>query len=115
MKDNLIQNKTFEFSLEIIQLYKGLCSQNEYVLSKQVLRSGTSIGANVEEAIGGHSRKDFTAKMVIALREARETRYWLRLLDKSQMVKHDYSAILKKSEEIVSILSAIVKTSKGDN
>jgi len=72
---NLIQDRTFDFAIEIIALYKKLQEQKEYVLSKQVLRSGTSIGANVEEAIGGHSRKDFIAKLVIANKEARETRY----------------------------------------
>lgn len=115
MKDNLIQNKTFSFSLEVINLYRKLYSNKEFILSKQLLRSGTSIGANVEEAIGAYSKKEFAAKMSIALKEARETKYWLRLLDKSQMVDHNYSAELKSIEEIVNILSAIVKTSKGAN
>jgi four helix bundle protein len=69
----------------------------------------------VEEAIGAHSKKDFISKMVIALKEARETRYWLRLLDKSQMVQYNYSVELKNIEDIINILSAIVKTSKGDS
>lgn len=113
-KENVILDKSFEFALEIIELYKFLKSNNEFVLSKQVLRSGTSIGANVEEAIGGFSKKDFTAKMGIALKEARETRYWLRLLDKSQLIKYDYNSHLKKAEEAVNILTAIVKTSQGN-
>lgn len=113
-EDNLIVNKTFEFSLKIISLYKVLVSNKEYVLSKQILRSGTSIGANVEEAVGAHSRKDFISKMVIAYKEARETRYWLKLLNKSQMVKNDYSEYLNDIEQIINILTAIIKTSKGD-
>lgn len=111
---NLIVNKTFEFSLKVISLYKFLSSNNEYILSKQVLRSGTSVGANVEEAVGGHSRKDFISKMIISYKEARETRYWLKLLDKSQMVKNDYSEYLNDIEQIINILTAIIKTSKGD-
>jgi four helix bundle protein len=111
---NLIVEKTFEFSLKVISLYKFLTSNNEYVLSKQVLRSGTSVGANVEEAVGGHSRKDFISKMIIAYKEARETRYWLKLLDKSQMVKHDYAEYINDIEQIINILTAIIKTSKGD-
>ena len=113
-KENVIVSKSFEFSLEIIELYKFLKNNNEFVLSKQVLRSGTSIGANVEEAVGGFSKKDFTAKMGIALKEARETRYWLKLLDKSQIVKCELSTQMKMAEELVSILTAIVKTSQGN-
>tara|TARA_R110002049_G_scaffold18036_1_gene69397 strand:- start:289 stop:516 length:228 start_codon:yes stop_codon:yes gene_type:complete len=75
MKENVIQNKSFEFALRIIALYKKLQDEREYVLSKQVLRSGTSIGANVEEAIAGQSKKDFLSKISISLKEARETRY----------------------------------------
>ena len=114
-EDNLIVNKTFEFSLKIIPLYKILTSNKEYVLSKQILRSGTSIGANVEEAVGAHSKKDFISKMIIAYKEARETKYWLRLLDKSQMVKNDYSQHLKEVDEILNILTAIIKTSKNNS
>ena len=78
MKENLIQDKTFDFALIIIEIYKKMIRKNEYVLSKQLLRSGTSIGANVEEALAGISKKDFIAKMSISSIEARETRYWLR-------------------------------------
>jgi len=79
-KENIILEKTFDFALSIIELYKKMTEQKEYVLSKQILRSGTSIGANIEKAIAAHSRKDFAAKMIIASKESRETRYWLRLL-----------------------------------
>ena len=80
MKENLIQGKSFKFAIRIIHLYKQLIDKKEYVLSKQLLRSATSVGANIEEAIGGFSKRDFTAKMGIALKEARETKYWLRLI-----------------------------------
>ncbi|MCW3084415.1 MAG: hypothetical protein JWP12_1781 [Bacteroidetes bacterium] len=111
-KDNLIANKTFDFSLITIELYKHLIENKEYVLSKQLLRSATSIGANVEEAIGSISKREFTAKMGISLKEARESKYWLRLLDKSQLVNYNYSKQLKDIDEIVNILTAIVKTSQ---
>lgn len=86
MKDNLIQKKSYDFALQIIALYRKLCKANEFVLSKQLLRSGTSIGANVEEAQAGQSRADFISKMSIASKEARETNYWLRLLRDSRTV-----------------------------
>ena len=73
MKDNVIQKKSYEFSLQIIILYRKLCKANEFVLAKQVLRSGTSIGANIEEALAGQSKADFVSKMSIASKEARET------------------------------------------
>lgn len=112
MKQNVILEKSFSFSLRIIHLYKSLKEKNEFVLSKQLLRSGTSIGANVDEADAAQTHKGFTAKMSIASKEARETRYWLRLLDKSQLVKIDYTEYLQEIEEIVRILTAIVKTSQ---
>jgi four helix bundle protein len=74
-QDNVIQTKTFQFSLKMISLYKILTENKEYILSKQLLRSGTSIGANVEEAIAAQSKKDFVAKMAISSKEARETKY----------------------------------------
>ena len=89
MKDNLIQTKSFEFSLSIISLYRLLQKEREYIISKQVLRSATSIGANIEEAIGGQSKRDFLAKISISLKEARETRYWLKLLQISEITEID--------------------------
>ena len=109
---NIIAERTFDFALEIIELYKKLIKQNEYILSKQVLRSGTSIGANVEEAIGGHSKKDFIERMIIAHKEARETKYWLRLLDRSHLIQFDAQSYLKKIDDISNILTAIINTSK---
>ena len=110
--ENKILELTFDFSIEIIGLYKFLIQQHEYVISKQLLRSSTSIGANVEEATAAQSKKEFIAKMSIASKEARETKYWLRLLSKSQLVKHDYSTYLAKSDHIINILTKIVKTSQ---
>ncbi|RTL58799.1 MAG: four helix bundle protein [Sphingobacteriales bacterium] len=111
-EDNKILNLTFDFSIEIIGLYKTLIQHNEFVISKQLLRSATSIGANVEEANAAQTKKDFIMKMSIASKEARETKYWLRLLDKSQFVKLDYAAHLQKIEHIINILTKIVKTSQ---
>ena len=110
---NIIVEKTFNFSLTVILLYKKLIEVHEYVLSKQVLRSATSIGANVEEAIAGQSRRDFIAKMSIASKEARETKYWIRLLEKSQFISYDYQILLLEIEQIINILTAIVKTSQS--
>lgn len=111
-EENKILNLTFDFSIQIIGLYKFLVQQNEFVLSKQLLRSATSIGANVEEATAAQTKKDFIMKMSIASKEARESKYWLRLLDKSQMVKADYLAYLTTIEHIINILTKIVKTSQ---
>jgi four helix bundle protein len=113
-KQNVILEKSFDFSIKMIKLYTFLKDHNEYVISKQLLRSGTSIGANAEEADAGQTHKDFTAKMSIASKEARETRYWLRLLQKSQLVKYDYKEFLDDAEEIIRILTAIVKTSQQE-
>ena len=84
-KDNVVLNKSFDFALEIIELYKILKSKNEFVISKQLLRSGTSIGANVEEATAAQTKKDFVTKMSIASKEARETRYWYDCLIKANL------------------------------
>jgi four helix bundle protein len=109
-KQNVIQTKTFEFALRITKLCKSLQKSTEYMASKQLFRSGTSIGANVEEALAGQSRKDFVSKMSIALKEARETLYWLRLLQESQLVEGDYSVLIAEIKEIILILTSIVKT-----
>src|SRR3989338_1040298 len=99
-KQNLIQQKSFDFALKIIELYGKLVRAKEFVISKQLLRSATSIGANVEEAIAGQSKKDFLHKMAIASKEARETRYWLKLLDESQILKIGYKTYLQEIESI---------------
>ena len=110
--ENKILDLTFEFSLQIISLYKLLLGQKEFVISRQLLRCPTSIGANVEEANAAQTKKDFIAKMSIASKEAREARYWLRLLDKSQLVKLEYSIYLNSIEHIINILTKIVKSSQ---
>lgn len=110
MKENIVQDKTFVFSLEIIKLYTEMRKQREFVISKQLLRCATSIGANVEEAIAGQTRKDFFSKMSISSKEARETRYWLKLFKASKLVDLDYDEHLIKIEEIVRLLTSIVKT-----
>ena len=110
MAESIIQKKSFSFALEIIQLYSQLQERREYVISKQLLRSGTSIGANIEEASAGQSKKDFLSKMSIASKEARETRYWLRLLQVSQVVNIDVTVHLTHVDEIIRILTSIVKT-----
>ncbi len=112
MSENVVLDKSFQFALDIIALYCKLRDQREYVLSTQVLRSGTSIGANVEEAMGGQSRKDFLSKMAIAAKEARETCYWLRLLKRSKLTNVSVSAELRSSEELLRILNSIVKTTR---
>jgi four helix bundle protein len=111
--ENVIQKKTYNFSLDILKLYKILVKQKEFVLSKQLLRCGTSIGANVEEALAGQSRKDFISKMSIASKEARETKYWLRLLQDSQIVNSNFAIYIDNINEIINILTAIVKTSQS--
>lgn len=116
MKENLIKQKSYELALHIIALYKSLCKANEFILSKQLLRSGTSIGANVEEALAGQSRADFISKMSIASKEARETNYWLRLLRDSGFVdKSEIEKLLVESESVINILTAIIKTSTEFN
>lgn len=110
--ENKIPELSFDFSLQIISLYKILIQQHEYVISKQLLRSATSVGANVEEANAAQSKRDFIAKMSVASKEAREAKYWLRLLDKSQYIKLDYTVYLQSIDHIINILTKIVKTSQ---
>lgn len=109
-KMSTIQDKSFAFALSIIGLYKQMLDQKEYVLSKQILRSGCSIGANVHEASAAQSDRDFLSKMSISSKEARETRYWLMLLDQSQLVELDYAPYLAQCDEVCRILTSIVKT-----
>ncbi len=112
-KKSIVAEKSFDFALKIIDLYMRLKAKNEFVLSRQLVRSGTSIGANIEEALAGYSEKDFAAKMSISSKEARETNYWLRLLDASPHFKLDMKELLNDSEELIKILTAIVKTSQA--
>ena len=111
---NVIQEKSYAFALRAVKLYQHLAERKkEFVLSKQVLRSGTSIGANVEEAIGGQSDKDFVAKMSIAYKEARETHYWLRLLrDAGYLGESESASIITDCEELLKLTGSIIKTMK---
>ena len=111
MEHNNIENKTFEFAIRTVNLYKFLCSEkNEYVLSRQVLKSGTSIGANVAEAQKAQTRPDFNTKLNIALKEANETYYWLKLLHRTEYISDDAFISLEKDiNEIISILVTICK------
>jgi four helix bundle protein len=107
-----IAELSFDFALQVISLYRILLENREFVLSKQLLKAATSIGANIEEAGAAQTKKDFISKMSIASKEARETKYWLRLLDKSKLVSLDYTEYLQKIEPIIRILTKIVKTAQ---
>jgi len=114
MAKSIIADKSRKFAVRIVNLYKHLCnSKKEFVLSKQVLRSGTSIGANVHEAVQAQSRNDFVSKMNIALKEASETEYWLGLLHETEYISDgEYKTIAADCSEINKILISIIKTSK---
>ena len=111
MRDNVIVDKSKAFALRIIKLYKFLCDEKkEYILSKQLLRSGTSIGANVKEAERGQSNADLYAKMNISLKEARETEYWLELLHESDYIDdRAFESIYSDRQELIKILVSITK------
>ena len=111
---NAIREKSYAFAIRMVKLYQHLSeAKREFVLSKQLLRSGTSIGANIEEAIGGQSRADFLAKISIAYKEARETLYWLRLLkDTDYLTPKEYTSIAAEADELCRILSSIITTTK---
>ena len=112
VKDNIIRKKSFQFALSIITLYRELATKKEFIISKQLLRSGTSIGANIEEATAAQTKKDFISKMAIANKEARETKYWLNLLQMSQLVDQNFNEYLTSIEEIIKILTSIIKSSQ---
>ena len=110
--NNIIVTKSKAFALRVINLNKFLCNEKkEYVLSKQLLKSGTSIGANVKEAIRGQSKADFYSKMNIALKEASETEYWLELLFESGYINEtEFNSIYTDCQELIRILTSITKT-----
>ena len=108
---NVIEEKSFDFAVRIVKLYQYLSEQKkEYVLSKQILRSGTSIGANVAEAQKAQTAADFNAKMNISLKEANETAYWLRLLHRTDyLTDNEYHSLSDNIDEIIAILTSICK------
>lgn len=117
MKENIIKTKSFEFALRIIKLFKHLQSEKkEYILSKQILRSGTSVGAMVREAEHAQSSADFIHKLSIAQKEANETEYWLELLHQSDYLEEaQFRSIYNDANEICKLLAAILKSSKSKN
>lgn len=115
MSDNVILDKSYDFAVRIVRVYQHLSHEKkEFVLSEQVLRSGTSIGANVEEAVGGSSKKDFLFKMKLAYKEARETSYWLRLLKDTDFIdEKGFDSIHDDCEELLKLVYSIIKSSKS--
>ena len=116
MKENAIKSKSIAFAKRIVRAYQYLCEEKkEFVLSKQLLRSGTSIGANIAEAQYGSSRKDFLNKIYIALKECAETLYWLELLSScGYLSEEEYLSLFEDCEEIRKILSSITKTTRNE-
>jgi len=117
MKENVVQQKSFAFAIRVVKMYTYLQQEKrEFVLSKQLLRSGTSIGANIEESIGGQSDKDFLSKISIAYKEARESIYWLRLLQASDYLsENEGKSLIDDAEELCKILAKIQITLKSRN
>ena len=116
-ENNVILEKSKAFAVRIIKLYKYLCDEKkEFTLSKQLLRSGTSIGANVKEAVYAQSRADFTAKLFIAQKECAETEYWLELLHESDyIIKNEFDSIYGDCQELMNMIVASTKTLQGKN
>jgi four helix bundle protein len=114
-RPNPLREKSYLFALHIVQCARNLMSEKkEYVLSKQLLKSGTSIGANVEEGLSAPSKKDFVNKLSISLKEARETEYWLRLLrDSSLLSSETLLPLMKEIDELIALLTSIIKTSRA--
>jgi four helix bundle protein len=116
MKENIIKNKSFDFALRIVKLYQYLSeTKREFVLSKQLLRSGTAIGALVRESEHAESKADFIHKLSIALKEANESDYWIDLLHRSSYISEsEYQSLFSDLDEIIRLLVSIIKTSKGN-
>ena len=114
-EENIIAAKSYAFSIRCVNLYRFLCEErNDYTIGKQLLRSGTSIGANVKEAIRGYTKADFTAKMSIALKEASESEYWFEILrDTNYISAQQAESMLNDCTEVIKILISIIKTSQG--
>ena len=115
MKENVIKEKSFIFAVRIVNLYKYLCKSKEFVLSKQLLRSGTAVGALVREAEQTESKKDFIHKLAIALKEANETEYWIELLKETNfLTENEYKSIINEATELIKLLTSIIKTTKNN-
>ena len=114
MKESIVKGKSMNFAIRIVRCFKFLSEErHEYILSKQLLRCGTSIGANVKEALRGQSVPDFAAKMNISLKEASECEYWIELLEKTEYLQTNVAeSLLKDCQELIKMLTSIVKTSK---
>ena len=117
MKESVLQTKSLTFAVRVVKFYRYLCEEKrEYVLSKQILRSGTGIGANVRESRNAQTSADFITKLAIALKEADETQYWLELLDLSEIISHEeFLSLNKDLSELVAMLTSSIKTVKGKN
>ena len=115
MRESIAINKSYDFAIRIIKLFQYLNNEKkEFVLSKQILRSGTSIGANIEEAQGGQSEKDFISKLTIAYKETRETHYWLRLMRDTKIIEDKLAnSLISDCEELLKIIGTILKTMKN--
>ena len=115
MKDSILQKKSLSFAVRIVKFYRYLCKEKrEFVLSKQILRSGTAIGANARESRNAQSPADFITKLTIALKEADETQYWLELLDLSEIITHEeYLSLNDDLSELVAMLTSSIKTIKN--
>ncbi len=112
-KENIIVTKSYAFALEVIALYKFLIDKKEFVLSKQILRSGTSIGANIHEGVASESKKGFIHKLSISAKEARETSYWLSLLKDSNFIDQEqFNKLYNNCQELIKILNSIILTTK---
>jgi len=115
--ENIVEQKSKALALRIIRLYQWLSdNKHEHVLSKQLLRSGTSIGANIKEGVRAQSTLDFIAKFSIALKEAEETEYWLELLFESNLLEQNlYDSVYSENKELIKMLTSIIKTTKTNN
>ena len=113
MRDNILYNKSLDFAVRIVNLYSCLKERGEYIMSKQVMRSGTSIGANITEALDAQSDLDFISKLSIALKECKETRYWLILLKRVEYLSHpEHASLDQDASELNALLVSIIKSKK---
>lgn len=115
-ENSIVLKKSFDFGVKIVQLHEQLSEEKHFVLGKQLLRSGTSVGANINEALSAYSKKDFVHKLTISLKEAYESEYWIKLIDAAGITKDiNYQTYLKDAVELQKILTAIINTSRRNN